>query len=186
MLRLNKIRVNVKHQAVRQSPETIAEMRAVTTMFLSDAGVVLFGSSVMAMSELQLLDDAETRARLEDAEKDVSRCDFKGAISHAAVAFRGLMDRHELRWADAWGGSPFRSRQSSLSLPQRQKLGQLADYFDHVTRETEDIRAMVRTLAFRVDYARYVRFASIAPHVHAMADDSYLSEWVNDPGVPDE
>lgn len=186
MLRLNKVRVNVKHQAVIQSSETVEEMRAVTTMFLSDAGLVLFGCSVLAVSELQLIGDAEARVELEEAESDVSRGDFKQAIAHAAVAFHGLMDRHEIRWADAWGKSPFRSRERGLAFAQERELGPLAGYFRNIKRETDEIRAMVRDLAFRVDYARYVKFMSIAPHVHALADGTYRPAWVGDPRVPDE
>jgi hypothetical protein len=186
MLRLNSVRVDVKHQTIVQSPETIAEMRSVTTAFLAEAGILLFGRSITEVSELQLVEDAETRVELEGAERELSRGGHKDAIAHAAVAFHRLMYRHELRWADAWGRSPFRSHHHGFSFVQRQQLGPLTAYFGDVMREVEDVRAMIRNIAFKLDFARYVKFASLAPHVFHTASDAYLPEWVGDPGVPEE
>jgi hypothetical protein len=177
MRRLNSARRGLKHAGTTLTARELESFRVAAERFFHENTPRLFGIEFTSVSLVDLVWNAEVRAKLGDAQQAVEQGDVPGSLAASAVAFEILVRDYELRKQGEFGRSPFffgddmtflssfhmgLSRGDPRSGPTDRRLG---EFVDKVKSSLDAIREAVKLLSFGLDYRRYVRFRMLTPRV---------------------
>lgn len=177
MRRLNKSRVALKHHGTLPSKLDIEAFRASSTSFFEENTPLVFGIDFTSVSMTRLVQYAQARASLEQAdlllrEKD----DREEALGLIAVAFHQVVDGWELSKRGPLGDSPFffgkrltRLDSFLIKVPDRN----LTKFIDAVIDSIGSMQSAMKLLSFGLDYRRYVKFRLLTPGVVGVYEGGY-------------
>jgi len=165
MRRLNKLRVNLKHDGTFPSPLSVEGFRAsVTSFFEANTPTVFGGLEFADVSMLALIEYPKARTSLEEAQDLIQANHLREAIEKIAVAFAQLLDEYEETKRLRTRSSRFRP---GPRISAFQKMGQITDAI-------EDLQNAVRLLSLGFDYRRFAKFDSLTPRVVRVMSGDYL------------
>jgi hypothetical protein len=206
MKRLNDARVSLKHRGVLPRRSDLTDFGVIVLDFLRQATPLVFGLDVETVSLTVLLEDAEARAELQNAETALREERILDSLSAAATAFDMLLRNYERSATEGTRGfqSPFQPaglNHSSFGHFRTQRgsrmpYGQVSEVdaltsalereFKSVWKVIEGLEDALRIVLLGLDFRRHVRFKRLTPRVHhVMAQPSRrLSEI--DTGTPQD
>jgi hypothetical protein len=177
MRRLNKTRVQLKHNGVLPSRIEIEGFRASTAAFFDENTPVVFGLEFSAISLAHLISSASVREDMLAADGFITKHDRGSAIERIAIAFARLVQEYEPQ--TGFGGrEPYIRRPSRRDLdeiPSRELqpfLEDLMEAFDH-------LRQQVASLSLGLDIIRLRRFRQLTPAA-AVVPSGVSDTWTED------
>jgi hypothetical protein len=178
MRRLNKLRVNLKHDGTFPSPLSVEGFRGGVTNFFEANTPLVFDSLEFAdISMLALVAYPKTRASLTEAQELMRNNQLREATDRIAIAFAQLIDEYEDTKRLELRPSRFRPG-PRISLIN--KMGQITDAI-------EDLQDAVRLLSLGFDYRRFARFDSLTPRAKrtSKGDHVLVNHPVGEPTLDD-
>ncbi len=167
MRRLNKLRVNLKHDSTFPAPLSIEGFRGSVTSFFEVNTPLVFGIEFAEISMVSLVTCESARQSLDEAlrlDKEGKRQD---ALPKVAVALKQVIDGYEERKRQRRYRSPF-SFGASLTFVRSGNRD-----LDKVIESVKELQSAMKILALGLDYRRYARFQSLAPSVALTAGGTY-------------
>ncbi|MFJ6385890.1 hypothetical protein ACIQI7_38540 [Kitasatospora sp. NPDC092039] len=191
MERMNKIRVNLKHNGVIPSAESIDQVRADVYTFFTDATPLVFGGEFSSIDMADLLTDTATIDLLRAAQEYADRGDFPAAMAGLKLAFIAMLDRYAKsnfpgapgpfsfgndvgRFSDSvfpLGSPRFLSHDATsraireATTDLRERLNKTAGQVGGLTEVTRRLQLALRVTSLGIDYARYTQFEILTPQV---------------------
>lgn len=168
MTRLNRARVELKHHGVRPDNSELEGFRSAVTNFLSDAAESAFGVDFMRITLVDLLPEGSIRALLLEAQIALTESRSNDVLASTAKAFEQLM--FDTTPVDRFGrrasiGEPL----SHISLSRGgQGDRALTTAWGKLTQHVERIGEATDVISRGLDFAEYLRFKVLTPHVFRM------------------
>ena len=169
MTRLNRARVNLKHHGVRPDNSELEGFRSAVTNFLSDAAESAFGVDFMRVTLVDLLPEGSIRLLLIDAQLALADARGSDLLASTAKAFEQLMfdttpiDRHGHRVSIG-------QRAPALNMT---RIGEgdpaLAAVWGKLVQHVDQIGAATDMISRGINFAEYLRFQGLTPHVFRAA-----------------
>jgi hypothetical protein len=171
MQKLNRVRVDLKHHGIMPSRSLIDEFRIVTTLFFEENTVAVFGLAFDEVSMAYLVQNANAREHLENAEQAVKTEDFVVAMDEIAIAFDELTRQRRRMEAD----KAFKRREASSSrLNNAYSLSisntREGNYIQEIENHINSIEDALEIIRWGLDLPLYNHFVDITPRVGWYAD----------------
>ncbi|HUW94747.1 MAG TPA: hypothetical protein VMW58_03100 [Anaerolineae bacterium] len=177
MRRLNKSRVALKHHGTLPSRLDIEAFRATSTSFFEENTPLVFGIDFTSVSMTRLVQDAQARVSLEQADLSLrEKDDREEALGLIAIAFHQVVDGWEHSKRGDLGYSPFffGKRLTLLdSFSIKVIYPELATFIHAVKDSIESMQSAMKILSFGLDYRRYVKFRLLTPGVVGVYEGGY-------------
>jgi hypothetical protein len=180
MIRLNRVRGNLKHGGVLPAHGEIEGFRATVVGFLGDNALPLLGVNLDDVSLTSMIRSDDVRGPLERAEAALLFGNLQGVMEEAARAFAISLRRFESRPRSStfpWGGSySLRGASANLFSPFRE-----IDAIGRSLKDVVDVFAEAITIVgYNLDFDSYLMFKTLAPVVHEIPGGSMTVEWTAD------
>jgi hypothetical protein len=186
MQRLNKARGNLKHAGTFLSALDVEAFRDSTARFFAENTPRVFGLDSAEVSLVDLVMNGAVRDDLHRSQADLAASNPEGAVSHAAIAFRRLLDDYDESLRDPRGGrTPFLfGRDLTFLSSFHMGLGRdwsggrpdqteqkLAKFVDSINATVEEIRDALKFVSLGLDYRRLTRFQILTPEAYRTIND---------------
>jgi hypothetical protein len=180
MIRLNRVRGNLKHGGVLPAHNEIAGFRTAVTSFLDDNSLSLLGVNLNDVSLTSMIRSDDVRDPLERAETALSAGNLQVVMEEAARAFTVSMRGFESRPRSSpypWGQSySLRSANASLFRAVGEP-DELRDIRRTLDRVVDVFAEAITVVAYNLDFDNYLMFKTHAPVVHEMLGGNMIVEW---------
>ncbi|GGJ92555.1 hypothetical protein GCM10010123_23060 [Pilimelia anulata] len=181
MTRLNRVRIALKHHGAHPNTATINQIVEDTATFFAANTQIVFGVDYAQVSMADVIEQEMVRELVRVAEAAAGEGSFTGAMVALSDAYDLLLtprrsDQREvspLRFGDNLRHrSSFDDLVRVLQGPRRergvsadaQRPRAVARQLHQVTEIVTQLQAAARITALGLDYAAYLRFASLTPH----------------------
>lgn len=175
MIRLNKLRVALKHHGTIPSRMAIEQARGDVTTFFTDATPLVFDVEFDRIDLIDIVARKETIKILRDAQTHADIDDYVAANAGLAVAFEDILDhysqRHQLGHEDPFGFGPILRKFNGYSRPETFEL-KPSGVIKHLEAVTNTVAALQRAMgivALGIDYRRYIEFDILTPQMKIYA-----------------
>jgi hypothetical protein len=185
MVRLNKVRVALKHHGVQPGPAAIAQVISDAAAFFAANTQLVFGVDYDQVSMADVIEQQRVRDLVRVAESAAAGGDYLAAMVALTDAGDMLLTPRRNN-GGSWGRSPLlfdetinrapRAEQMQRAMqPLRDRDGRgvvdtyaherrsLAEHIESLTEIVTNLQTAARVTALGVDYAAYLRFLSRTP-----------------------
>lgn len=179
MRRLNRARVELKHNGILLSKLDIEGFRVNAADFFEENTPIVFGIQLNDVSLTELVQYKKARDYLKKAEKALKQNKREDALDNVAFAFEQLIRDYESTKIGKFGRSIFRfgrdmtfmgsSSWDFNGLMVRNGFrfkGKMREFVDSVKESLEGIQSAVKILSLGIDYRRYMKFRLLTPVVY--------------------
>lgn len=187
--RFRRLRDRVQHDGVIPSKEESDNMLLISINYIRDMIRSAFTIELEQITLSNSLSDADTKARIQQAEECLECQDYNSAVSHSAIAFRiGTSNMqmsspytrsysrevaHEFtRSLEREVRQSIRRVSSSSRSEANSAVGQFATELSRNLGNSFQIRSVIEKLAnpfelaaYGIDINEYIRFNSLLPHI---------------------
>lgn len=160
MIRLNKARVNLKHQGQLINKSDIETFRVNARDFFEDNTPIIFGINFSEISLIDLIENDEVKQILKDAQDFSSNNNYKESIERLAIAFDVLILDYEK--------SKTRYRRSPFSIGENLSFIWTSDLnsdLEKIVESMKEIQKTIKLLCLNIDYRKYSRFHLLTPRL---------------------
>ncbi|MDH5463595.1 MAG: hypothetical protein OEW49_04740 [Nitrosopumilus sp.] len=176
MRRLNKSRVQLKHNGTLPSKLDIESFRATITNFFNENTLLIFNIEFDSISMIDVIQNQQVKDNLKKAQELMNKGKSTDCLKELAKALAMLIKDYEERKRDEYGQSPFffghnLSFNSSFFMGIDGKLG---DFVDKVKESLESIQDAIKVLSLGFDYKRYAKFKLLTPNVIIDWEGNYV------------
>jgi hypothetical protein len=172
--RLNKARVNLKHDGLFPSILDIEAYRATATNFFEENTPLIFKINFSDISLAELISDIAVKEKIKSAEELLIKEAFEASLNNTAIAFQILIDNY-FNKKDLFFTQPAfftRTDQFMLSVDfptiEMSSFG-TSNYDPKMQKFTNLFTILferINMLGLGIDYLKYAKFLSIIPEVH--------------------
>jgi len=173
MRRLNKARVQLKHNGTSPSKLDIESFRATITNFFNENTLIIFNIEFDSISMIDLISYNNTKSRLHTAQNLMKDNKIEDAIKEIAISFAYLIHDYEKKKRSIFGQSPFFFGQS-LTFQNSFFMGvegNMKDFVDKVKESIESMQNAIKILSLGFDYKKYSKFKLLTPYVKIYYDE---------------
>lgn len=188
MLRLNKVRVNLKHHGAMPGTSLVNQLAEDTTAFFAANTQLVFGIDYDEVSMADLVVQDKVRESVRRAENAAASGNFIEAMVTLSDAVELLLTpgedslgRTPLRFGDTiqrpmsvgkinQALDPPRGRSGSVSDPHSSERRNLANQIERVTAVVSKLQAIARLSALGIEYTAYLRFEALTPQADEYFD----------------
>lgn len=172
MRRLNKARVQLKHNGTAPSKLDLEAFRATITNFLQENTTKVFDVDFDSISLVDLVAYDGAKSKLRSAQDLMQNGDPKRAIQTIAESFELLIHEYEQKTRTEFGKSPFFfGRQLTFETSFFMKVeGKMKPFVDKVQESITSMQTAIKILSFGFDYRKYSKFDLLTPIV--LRDDN--------------
>jgi hypothetical protein len=180
MVRLNKVRVNLKHHGVMPGARVIDQLTEDTAVFFAANTQLVFGVDYDSVSMTDVIAQERVRELARTAESAAAAGDFLAAMVALTDAAELLLlprrnggaETQPLRFGETIAHLGTETFQRALQPPDRSdrsydphahERGDLARHLERLSEIVTDLQAAARVTALGVDYTAYLRFQSMTP-----------------------
>ena len=183
MKHLNRMRVDLKHYGVTQSPQSLEEARRHVTTFMATTSSLVFGVDLDTLDLVDQLPQETTADQIREADAIAATGDLLGAMTELRTAFDEMVADYSQRKKTAWSTGPYSfgatvhpgsktaiPRPSRRPVPSDSLHAALTEVDDKLRKLADTTKAMqqgMRVVATGIDYRLYARFSMLAPERHA-------------------
>ena len=172
MDRLNSSRKELKHHGTLPSSLSIESCRASTSAFFLENTPLIFNIEFESISMTHMVNCADARTKLMDAERLNAEGKVPEAIDNVAVAFEMIVDDYERKALDRFGVTPFPFVQGmyhhgSTGMDFLEGFG---TQIDNALRALQDA---LKIISLGLDYKRHTKFKLLSPTVHKIEGGPY-------------
>jgi len=176
MIRLNKVRVNLKHQGQSINKSDIEAFRVNSKDFFEDNTPIVFGIDFSEISLIDLIENDEVKQILKDAQNFSSNNNYKESIERLAIAFNVLISDYEK--------SKTRYRRSPFLIGENSRFIWTPDLnSDHreIVKSLKEIQEIIKLLCLDIDCRKYEKFRLLTPIIFRGKEiyDKYNTFWLN-------
>lgn len=178
MRRLNKARVQLKHNGTSPSKLDIESFRATTTSFFNENTSIVFGIEFNSISMIELITYENTKSRLDTARNLILDNKIEDALREIAISFAYLIHDYEQKKRTQYGRSPFYFGQS-LTFQNSFFMGvdgKMKDFVDRVKESIESIQKAIKILSLGFDYKKYSKFKLLTPYAEINWDEPIVGK----------
>jgi hypothetical protein len=169
MLKLNKVRVSLKHYGAEpHASEITAGVRAVRGL-LEDECEALFGIPLSAASLSAFVSDTHARDLLDSAERAWALGDANNALADLGDAFGSVLNDYIDRKKVNHGRTPFNSiGDLTFQTPFHRGVSdpKQAKYDEFITKSLKNLDRNIMLVGLGVDLRRHGKFASLMPGMY--------------------
>ncbi len=164
MLKLNRVRNNLKHASIQPTRSDVEDLRLATTSFLETNCKALLGVDFGKVSMRHLIEDADVRKWLEDGESREAKGELHEAACSVAIAFRKVLLNFHKR---EWGGNDvdpysFGDYIKMTDIPNISD-GRVMGFFYKLENAIGKLQDGMEVLALGLNYNDYARFRFLFP-----------------------
>jgi hypothetical protein len=167
--KLEKLRVNLKHQGINPPESEIEASRVNVTNFFEKYTPIIFKVDFDKISMIDLVQYVPARQSLNEATTLKEQGKFGEALYKLAIAFDQIIRDYESRKISRYGGSPFffgKPLEYYKSLRMGITDRKMGEFIDGVIDSIKPMQEAMKILSLGLDYRRYVKFRLLAPEVH--------------------
>ncbi|MEV0898215.1 hypothetical protein [Actinoplanes sp. NPDC049802] len=185
MVRLNKVRVALKHHGVLPGREAIAQIVGDTATFFAANTPLVFGVAYDQVSMADVITQGSARTLVRLAESAAADDDYLSAMMSLADAVESLLsprrpveERSPLLFGETIHHTPRTAKIRKALTPSAdgrggvdRYSGERSELAEHITALTEIVtrlQAATRITSLGINYAAYLRFRSLTPAVDDM------------------
>lgn len=165
MNRLNKARVNLKHQGLLPSAIDLEGHRVTCRNFFEDNTPILFGMSLDAVSLIDLVQNEKTRQFTREAMKLRDQGEYGDAVIQAAIAFFWLLDDYRKRRDSVIGRVLFDLEGNGAVSCGYDLPDDVSSAIDDLEFELDRVRDAFKMMALGLDCRRWAQFDAITPTI---------------------
>lgn len=176
MQRLNKARVNFKHNGIIPSKSDIESFKIMTQTFFEENFIKFFNVDFSQVSLIDLIENKRSKERLKEAENAFQIKSIEECLSNLTISFAYLLHDYESNKKDKRYRSPFDFRDPFKSL---RNIPVKSDYetkrfLTNVSEAINKIQNVLRLITMGVDYKQYVKFSALTPEYGFTSDDEVV------------
>lgn len=188
MRRLNKARVSLKHHGIFPAKSELTAFQLDALEFFEEATRMLFGIEFSLLSLANYVDLPSARSRMLEAEEMMGKEQYLPAIDNLAIAFSEILSDYETSPATGTRRSPFNfgenlSMYGDSIMALRDRHSPLGDkfprYINILEKSIGEMQRAIKILALGIDYRRYIKYRSLAPHVSRSMDGTYRTSRIH-------
>ncbi len=175
MVRMNKLRVNLKHYGAIPSSTDLEQLRADVTTFFIDSTKSLFGADFERLDLMDLIVHQGIRDLLQQAEEKAASNDYTEALALLSEAFNELLKDYAERKRISDRTTPYTfGADFTFGRHVSSKIAkidwELGEFIRKVHETAVTMQQAMRVMAVGLDYRKYARFAMLIPDVRRYAD----------------
>lgn len=161
MNRLNRARVNLKHQGILINKSDIESFRVNVNDFLFDSCSLIYGISFSDVSLVDLIDNADIRELLKDADKFIAQNENERALEHFLIAFKILIIDFEKKF-EPYNKKLFGSETFFFESDDEIVLDDINKLSDGV----KNLGSIMKYIVYGIDIKNYLKFSILTPIVY--------------------
>lgn len=161
LVKLKDRRVNLKHKGLFPSKTDIEESKFTANNLFEELCKNVYGLDAQKISLVELIENQRVKAFIKEAINSYDS-DQKKSIEKISLSFEFLLRDYEQskRGFFDFGKDMTFLDSFSMGLNRRDKL---SEFVDNVKESIEAMQKAVKTLAFGLDYKKYIKFGLLIP-----------------------
>lgn len=180
MRKMNKTRSQLKHHGVLPASTEVESFRVSTTNFFIENTPLVFGREFEDISLVDFVSSRDVRSKLLNARGMIKNDLGKDALKEIAIAFETTIDEYK-RDKSRYRQSPFYFGDdftffNSFFMKQG---GEMGKFIDRVGQSITPMQNAIVILCMGLDYRKYVKFKTVAPHVTRLPNGYHAGEPEN-------
>jgi hypothetical protein len=169
MVKLNKIRVGLKHQGIFPPIEEIGIAANNVTSFMEDIVLTVFKINFEEISMTDLIQNMKCKEKLDLAIRETkARCIDKTLLS-IAIAFQELINEYEKKRTKEYGSSS--STFTHDEYVRRSTGYETEEGLLQLVETIASLQNTVQIMTLGIDYQKYSRFKLLTPEVYPSGED---------------
>ncbi|MFX1392646.1 MAG: hypothetical protein ACFFAH_03645 [Promethearchaeota archaeon] len=161
MNRLNKSRVNLKHNGVLLTTGDIESFRVNAKNFFEENTQLVFEIELEKLSLIDLIDNDFIRNILKDAKNDSQNGDHKSALERLSIAYNQLTIDYEKSKKTIYNNSAFLIGEN---LEYEFGFGEVGS-LENIKGTIKEIQNILKPILFNFDMRKYIKFKHLTPEV---------------------